>query len=191
MKKRSLILAIACAFLIFGCGSKKEKVTEKNKGQIVEVDNTNEDYELYKNTTVDSVDKTNVNETKDSLAVKKDSVVEKKEVKVVKEEPVLAENEDGSLKKVTTAEINKQKKRQKKFYIVAGSFKEMDNAINMRKYFKSKGYTSMILYPFNNLNRVATGSYTARKAADKEIKKIRSMNLHYDGDKIEYWILWR
>jgi cell division septation protein DedD len=105
----------------------------------------------------------------------------------------MVENEDGSVKKVGDDELKKESSAPhvKKFYVVAGSFKNINNAVELRQFFKKSGYPAMILYPYNGYNRVATGSFPDRASAEKEVKKFRSMNLTYESGKIEYWLLWR
>jgi cell division protein FtsN len=187
MKKTIIIISVLFAVSIMACNSKKEVKTDKDKGTQVTVEEHNTDFDLY-HTETDSL--------KDTLAtvkvVNKDTVA-KEENKTTEKEPVLQENEDGTLKKVSEKDLTKttSKEHVKKFYIVTGSFKEMPNAIALRKFFKDKGYAAMILYPYNGYNRVATGSFMTRDLAQKEIKKFRAMNLSYQGKKINFWLLWR
>lgn len=188
MKKAILIISVLFVVFLAACNSKKEVKTDKDKGTQVTVEDHNTDFDLYHtegDSLKDTVETVKVIDKKDTLA--------KVEVKTTDKEPVLQENEDGTLKKVTEKELSKSttKEHVKKFYIITGSFKEMPNAIALRKFFKDKGYAAMILFPYNGLNRVATGSYTTREQAQKEIKKFRAMNLNYQGKKIEYWLLWR
>jgi cell division protein FtsN len=197
MKKTILIISVLFAVFQTACNSKKEVKTDKEKGTQVTTEH-NTDFDMYhteKDTTKDTLTVKVIN--KDTLAK---NTVKKQEKKVVKDnvkktenEPVLQENQDGTLKKVSEKELNKAttKEHIKKFYIVTGSFKEMPNAIALRKFFKDKGYTAMILYPYNGYNRVATGSFSTREQAQKEIRKFRTMNLTYQGKKIEYWLIWR
>ena len=187
MKKTILIISVMIAVFQMACNSKKEVKTDKYKGTQVTVEEHNTDFDLY-HTETDTL--------KDTLAtvkvINKDTIT-KVEVKNKENEPVLQENEDGTLKKVSEKDLNKiqSKEHVKKFYIVTGSFKEMPNAIALRKFFKDKGYAAMILYPYNGYNRVATGSFATRERAQKEIKKFRTMNLTYQDNKINYWLLWR
>ncbi len=187
MKKTILIVSVLFAVFQVACNSKKEVKTDKDKGTQVTVEEHNTDFDLY-HTENDSI--------KDTIEIvkvidKKDTL-KKVDVKTTENEPVLQENQDGTLKKVSEKELNKSTKEHvKKFYIITGSYKEMPNAIAMRKFFKDKGYAAMILYPYNGLNRVATGSFATREQAQKEIKKFRTMNMTYQSTKIEYWLLWR
>lgn len=191
MKKISVILSVILAMAIFAsCNKLKEKKDNENDTIVIVYDDSN--YENYLSDTSNSNLAENNLDTariivKDTVNVLKDTI---------KIEPVMVENEDGSLKKVSEDELKKeerkvQKVHVKKFYIIAGSFNEMNNAIRLRSFFKSKGYPAMVLYPDHGFNRVATGSYPDRKAAEKDIKKFRSMNLIYEKEKIEYWLLWR
>jgi len=185
MKKISFIFAIVFAIAAVSCNPKKEHTPSET--EIADISEVVED----ESDVIDEYDSTeNVVAVVDST--KKDTtavVTPKNEGK----EPIMVENEDGSVKKVGDEEIKKEAAAThvKKFYVVAGSFKNINNAVELRQFFKKSGYPAMILYPYNGYNRVATGSFPDRVSAEKEIKKFRSMNLTYEGGKIEYWLLWR
>jgi len=191
MKKNSVILIVIFAMAFFAsCNSLREKKDKVNDTLVVVYDDSN--YENYLSDTSNAAFSENNLDT--SRVIVKDTVNVFKDT--IKIEPVMIENEDGSLKTVSDDEIKKeeskvQKVHVKKFYIIAGSFKEMNNAIRLRSFFKSKGYPAMVLFPDHGFNRVATGSYPNRASAEKDIKKFRSMNLIYEKEKIEYWLLWR
>ncbi len=187
MKKINLILAFFIAIAVMSCNPKQDRPIETN--------------DIPQN---QSVDLTDDSDTIDEISADDTTAVEEVDVEennstdeltdTDDKEPVMVENEDGSVKKVPEEEITKsesKKEHVKKFYIIAGSFKNINNAITLRSFFKERGYPSMILYPFHGYNRVATGSYPNRAAAEKDIKKFRAMNLSYEGEKIEYWLLWR
>lgn len=191
MKIVNLFLAVMFIFFATGCKNLKEdKEIENENIDSLEIANNI----ITENNNPDSL--SNI-ELDTARILVKDTVNSKPDT--LKIEPVMEENEDGSLKKVSEEEMKKAETNNikqkpphvKKFYIIAGSFKNMSNAVNLRSFFKSKGYPSMILYPYQGYNRVATGSYPNRTAAEKDINKFRSMNLIYDGEKIEYWLLWR
>jgi len=187
MKKINLILAFIIAIAIVGCNPKKDRNIENNDS--LEATNT-DDLDDLTDFDNDSLFVTDLSDNSDSS----DKVVDTTEAVTndTKKEPVMVENEDGSVKKVPETEIkDNDKEHVKKFYVIAGSFQEINNAVTLRKFFKERGYPAMILYPYHGYNRVATGSYPNRAAAEKDIKKFRAMNLSYDGEKIEYWLLWR
>jgi len=191
MKRLSLILTVI--FFVASISSCKNLKEDKDNDGIDSTDivYSDENYEHFNADTAAMGD----NNLDTALVIVKDTANTVKDT--VKIEPVMAENNDGSLKKVSEDEMKKEQKKNvkkehiKKFYIVAGSFKEMKNAIRLRSFFKSKGYPAMVLYPEHSYNRVATGSYPNRATAEKDIKKFRSMNLIYEKEKIEYWLLWR
>jgi cell division protein FtsN len=190
MKIVNIFLAATFLLFVTSCKNLKEDKEIVDEDTIdVEVINNNIDSSENVDTLTAKLDTARI--------LVKDTVNSKLETEKI--EPIMVENEDGSLKKVSDEEIKneetkllKQKKPHvKKFYIIAGSFQNMSNAVNLRTFFKSKGYPSMILYPYRGYNRVATGSYPERTSAERDIKKFRSMNLFYEGEKIEFWLLWR
>ena len=176
---------VAFTIFIASCGAKEEKKidTDKDKEANTVVDETNPDYDIYNNES-DTIDE-EITDTVSDV----EEIPEEEEVK----EPVNVENEDGTTSKVSEEELAKEtkKKHVKKFYIIAGSFKDMKNAVNFKEFFKKKGHPAMVLYPFHSFNRVATGTYTTLKGSRKDIKKFRDLNLKCNGEKVEYWLLWR
>lgn len=205
MKRISLILSMVLVIIIAGCGAKEEKRKEREKKPVVKVEDTKKKEDIVKKNIPKPDDKT----LKDSAfasdtKLKKDTVVEKpvdvKKTDKKDKEPVRVENEDGTTKKISDDDLKKEKKKAKKnkkdyvkkFYIIAGSFKKISNAVNLRKFFKDNGYSNaMVLYPYNEFNRVATNSYKTLEAARKDIEVIKNKNIKFKKDEITYWLLWR
>ncbi len=184
MKKISFFLAVIIAVAVLGCNPKKEHANDATELSDIDIVTDNE---------TDVIDEY---DTTEEIVVLPKDTTSKTVVKPKNDgkEPVMVENEDGSVKKIPDEDIKKEEKSTnhvKKFYIVAGSFQNINNAVNLRQFFKKSGYPAMILYPYHGYNRVATGSYPDRASAEKDIKKFRAMNLTHEGNKIEYWLLWR
>ena len=198
MKKISLILVVFFAIFMFGCNAKKEKTIDKNKPVTENVEENSEEFEYKEdenaNNETEDVDTTDETTTyADDTETTDDSTATKTEDT---KEPVMEENEDGSVKKVPENELKKEeskaeKSRVKKFYIIAGSFKNINNAVSLRSFYKGKGYPSIVLYPYHGYNRVAIGTYPNRATAEKDIKKVRKAVVSYGGEKVGYWLLWR
>ncbi|MEA2043588.1 MAG: SPOR domain-containing protein [Bacteroidota bacterium] len=191
MKNITLFFALVFFFAtLFSCNAKQEKSTETEDDtesimNYEEYDTENDTNEIIEE---DSVENKAV--TTDTLTVEKEA----------KKEPVMEEKEDGTLKKVEDREIEKAEEEQKKatkkvhvkkFYVIAGSFQEISNAVDLRAYFKTKGYPAMVLYPYQGYNRVAVKSFSTRNGAETEIRKVRQMHLSYKDEAINYWLLWR
>lgn len=191
MKKVSLILVVFFAIFLYSCNAKKEKKTDKNKPVTENIEENTEEFEYKKDdnvsTDVDTLDNTKTDDV--DVNVDTTDTTENKE-------PVMEENEDGSVKKVAEKELKKEESkavsiRVKKFYIIAGSFKNINNAVALKTFYQKKGFASLVLYPYHGYNRVAIGTYPNRAAAETDIKKVRERIVSYDGENIGYWLLWR
>ncbi|OFY29780.1 MAG: hypothetical protein A2275_10805 [Bacteroidetes bacterium RIFOXYA12_FULL_35_11] len=97
----------------------------------------------------------------------KDEVVEKKEIKEAKE---------ISDKKNTdkTVQHNPQK-----FYLIAGSFGNLNNARNCSNNLKEKGFSPEILQQENGLYRVALKSFSDRKSANNEFTSLQTKSTDF------------
>lgn len=186
MNKLVILFATVISSLIISCNATEEKEIELDNDNVVTTDNDNQ------LTNIDTTNVRNFNEV-DTFDLADDDTVQTKE-------PVMVENEDGTIKQIEDEKVKDstpdkepevKKEHVKKFYIVAGSFQEMENAVRLRAFFKSKNYPALILYPYNNYNRVAVGTYNTRAAAEKDIKKFRDMKINFENKVVEYWLLWR
>ncbi len=191
MKRVYLLISGIISIAVIACNPTEEKkIGEVN---MIEVTEDNPDYEHYQEDAEDYTEEDTV--LVDTVTVN-NAVADN-----TGKEPEMVENEDGSVKEISDEELNKKEVKSKdavtkkihvkKFYIIAGSFKLINNATDLRKFFRGKGYPAMILYPYHGYNRVATGSYMTRAAAEKDIKQFRRINLMYKDERIEYWLLWR
>lgn len=100
--------------------------------------------------------------------------------------PNVPEVKDLPVKKQTenTSKDIKVSKTQAKYYLIAGSFGNKDNAKALSKKFDSQGYTSEILLQNNGLYRVAIKSFNDREVASRELTSINSKNSDFT-----VWIL--
>ncbi len=197
MKKNNLIFVFALSiFFLFACNAKKEK-NINGDGNVNKNNLTQDDYEKFTNP--DTVSAITDKEVKKQTEIfdtdektESNSVTQKSE----KKEPVMQEKEDGSLSRVSDDELKKAEKTSKKthvkkFYVIAGSFQNIENATDLRTYLKTKNFPAMVLYPYRGYNRVAVNSFKTRKEAEKAIAKVRKMKLNYKKETLTYWLLWR
>lgn len=96
-------------------------------------------------------------------------------------EQVFVEDKDGNLEPEKTETESKGN-----FYIIVGSFKVEKNANDLNKLLQKKGYSSQILPPFGQYNRVAIMSFDTRDAAKAKLPAIK--NKFNDAT---FWILRR
>jgi cell division protein FtsN len=190
MKNITLVFAVSFLLSVLAaCNAKQEKKLEPDTDSIDKIDEY-DDFEFDEDSITAEPD--TVSEREEN---KPDSISEEKN-----NEPVMEEKEDGSLSEVSEEELKKEEEKQKanpkkehikKFYIIAGSFQNINNAVDLRAYLKTKAYPAMVLYPYRGYNRVAVKSFNTRKEAEKEIAAVRNKNLNYKDENLEYWLLWR
>jgi cell division protein FtsN len=198
MKNITLVFAVSFLLSVLAaCNAKQEKKIEADTDSIVKTDDY-DDFEFEEDSITaepDTVSKTEENKTEEPTDKTDENKPDEK-----KSEPVMEEKEDGSLSEVSEEELKKEEEKQKanpkkehvkKFYIIAGSFQNINNAVDLRAYLKSQGFPAMVLYPYRGYNRVAVKSFNTRKEAEKEIAVVRTKNLNYKDEDLEYWLLWR
>lgn len=94
---------------------------------------------------------------------------------------IMTEDSTGKLKNAEPQDLSKP---NKKFYIIVGSYKKIENAQKRVDYFKKLGYKCEIVSPSGIYNRVAIASFDDEKIARQELKKYRQkFNDH------SYWLL--
>lgn len=108
-----------------------------------------------------------------------DSTVVKPEIKI---QPELSQVKE--VKKENNKTDIKISNTQSKFYLIAGSFGNKDNAKALSTKFNNQGYNSEILLQDNGLYRVAVNSFTDRNVAAKELTSFNSKNTDFT-----VWIL--
>lgn len=192
MKHASLITILLIALVAFSCGKKEEKkenLDDKDNEIIDATIDTSQNYASYEEfvtdgsdegiTSADTSNKTDMvfidptDEIQiDPPVIKKEEVKkeQKKEVKKeVKKEPVIEKETSNS--------------HELRYYIVVGSFKNYSNAQNLNAYFKTKGYSPLILPKENGYNRVAVSSYPLEADARKAIQKLRT-----EHNDLTFWL---
>ncbi len=172
MKKFAFIIAAVALTLFMSCHGKDVKITPKDKGNVV---NNNSLPAVAPDTVVKVV---YVPDT-----TKKVTVVDNSKGT----ESVMEDADNGKVKKVSDADL--KKKGKKKFYVIAGSYKDIRWAKNVTKFYKDKGYPISIMRKSNGWTRVSLGNYEYRVSAEKQLKKFRSKGIKFKGKKLEYWLL--
>lgn len=84
---------------------------------------------------------------------------------------------------VENVKVNLVDKKELRFHIIAGCFKEDENAENMVAYLKSKGYDAFVLDTVNGLKRVSAGASSNVTEAMNTLRAIRQGNIS------EAWLL--
>lgn len=199
MKKINFIFVIMLSILIASCGAVEEKRSNKEIGENVK-DKSNDAENNYpgNNETVNKLSNT------DSIkSVTKQTEIDSTDIPDVEgdvkednskgKETVMTENSDGSVSAVPNTDLKVKKSNHvKQFYVIAGSFKDVENAHVSRKFYRDKGYKAIVLVPYQGWYRVSTGAYANRELAEKAIAKVRN-KVVWDSKnmKIKYWLLWR
>jgi cell division protein FtsN len=195
MRNPILIAAIFFTLIFVSCGNKKENTEDVQNTDSEMVDQTLDTSSNYGNIIsnglsdesgiIDSSKKEPMVYISPSKEIQIDPPVDNKSVnnktisEPVKEEPVKEKN----IKEKTVKEKAVVKSHEKRFYVVAGSFKKYSNAHNLFELFKKKGYTPLILPKNGGYNRVAIVSYSQESEARKALKKVRAEH----GD-ITFWL---
>ncbi len=188
MKHASLITIVLIAFLTFSCGKKEEKkenLDDKDNEIIDATIDTSQNYASYEEfvtdgsddglTSADTSNKTDMVFIDPTDEIQIDPPVVKKEE--VKKEP------KKEVKKEPIIEKETSKSKEKRYYIVVGSFKNYSNAQNLNAYFKTKGYSPLILPKENGYNRVAVSSYPKEADARTAIQKLRT-----EHNDLTFWL---
>lgn len=170
MKKKIFLILTISLFFVFGCGNDDENST----------DNSTEDTTLfpgYEEFSYDDADE--FSEDTSNVEV----VVE--EVEIIEEvnNDVMIENDEGNPIPATDSDLNDASKN---FYIVVGSYQNINNAQERMKYFQKIGYTAEVLAKFGAYNRVSIASFNDETSARDELKSVRSK-----FNDPSYWLLYR
>ncbi|HYX06409.1 MAG TPA: SPOR domain-containing protein [Bacteroidales bacterium] len=128
------------------------------------------------------------NKMKDSL-----SRIEKKLDELTQKEEALKPALGGKEQKASVKETEKQERnhtlvadnKNYRYYLVAGSFKNFDNAQILVKELTNEGYAAKIYEGENNFYRVVLDSFTLKKEALSAMKHIRGIK-----GKESVWILY-
>ncbi len=117
-------------------------------------------------------------EAKTDTEKKEESVVETaKNQSAAQEEPTSLREETAVQQPKTTPHPEPiARPAGKQFYVVAGSFANLNNADNFVRTLKSKGFNSSVIGKRNNLYTVCFSSHASKKSAEEELARIRNSN---------------
>ncbi len=160
--KKINYLFVLILMLAFACGSKTKEPVKQPTADISEDS-------LLKDTSFDAVNE-DIRETP-KLTTTKDTA-KTKVVKTTKTDADIIEIHNSTPEK------------DKKFYLVIGSFKEKANALKQQTHFAKLGYKPTIMEAEKGFYRVSLGVYKEEKVARKELKQIRKK---YKDTK--FWLL--
>lgn len=92
--------------------------------------------------------------------------------KTTKDQQAKAQNTKDSKPEKTTTQP-----KEKKFYIVAGSFRNKDNAIKYRDKLIDQGYKSELIGERNGMHAVSYSSFKSKRKAEAELSMLRRKGL--------------
>lgn len=106
----------------------------------------------------------------------------------VKEEPVQTDSEPIAIRKeqVTfTTQADKSLNETNNFFVILGSFSQLNNAKNYRETLLNKGFTPIILHSETGYYRVCVNSYQNEGDARSRVSQIRQTYPEYS----DVWLL--
>ena len=107
--------------------------------------------------------------------------VKKEEPKIAEKEPVATRKEQISF----TSQVDKDQNEVNTFFVIIGSFSQLDNAKNYRETLLNQGFTPIILHSETGYYRVCVNSYQAESDARTRIAQIRQSYPQYS----DVWLL--
>jgi len=186
MKTNLITLATIVLFLSVGCGKfKKEKKEETNNQNTVEnvqdysdpVENDYENDVTFNDSTQSS---TSLSGEVDYSTYSSDSTDEA--TNAISEEPET--NTSTTTTTTTTTNVSTTGTEYTVFYIVGGSFTDINKAKRLNSQFNKEGTSSYVASPVNGFNRVIMGKYYKKKDALKDIVTFRRRY-----QKLRFWLL--
>jgi cell division protein FtsN len=111
-----------------------------------------------------------------------------KTTETVKEEPKVAEKQPVAMRKeqVTfTSQEDKEQNEVNSFFVILGSFSQLDNARNYRETLLNQGFTPIILHSETGYYRVCVNSYQSESDARNRVAQIRQSYPQYS----DVWLL--
>ena len=178
MRNFILVAGIFLTLVFFACGNKKETTENVDDTDSGVIDETLDTSNTYGSIISDGLsDESGIIDSS-----KKEPMVYIDKSNEIQVDPPVTNKENVKITE-TVKEEPKVKTHEKRFYVVAGSFKKYSNAQNLYDLFKKKGYQPLILPKMSGYNRVAIVSYSQEKEARKALSKLRTEN----GD-ITFWL---
>ncbi|MDP4187624.1 MAG: SPOR domain-containing protein, partial [Bacteroidota bacterium] len=107
---------------------------------------------------------------------------QKKEIKKETKKDKTTEKVEEKVSSKIKADTN-QTSADKKYYIIAGSFKKLSFAKNLRQELEKNGFHAEILTIDSQTFRVALGSFRSKDSANKELKKLKVLK-----NSDTYWL---
>ncbi len=106
----------------------------------------------------------------------------------VREEPPVTASEPVSMRKEQVSFTRQEDKAQNEannFFVILGSFSQLDNAKNYRETLLNRGFTPIILHSETGYYRVCVNSYQSEMEARKRVAQIRQTYSEYS----DVWLL--
>ncbi len=162
MKLMNFVIVVAFLFVL-SCGQQADNTDETNTS----------DQEVVDNTATDDSDATSdSSEVEDANLVDTTATADNTEIVVVGDESEKM-NDEG---------------KEKKYYLIVGSFKEFENAKRLSKELAEKGNKSEIMLPVEDFNRVAKTSFKTRAEAETAARDWRK---NHNNDISTAWIWYK
>jgi len=105
----------------------------------------------------------------------------KKETKVADEKPIAVRKEQVTF----TQQDDKSKNESNSYFVIIGSFSQLDNAKNYRETLLKEGFTPIILHSETGYYRVCVNSYNNEQEARTRISQVRQAFPKYS----DIWLL--
>jgi cell division protein FtsN len=105
-----------------------------------------------------------------------------------REEPAVVSNEPVSMRKEQVSFTRQEDKTQNEsnnFFVILGSFSELNNAKNYRETLLNKGFTPIILHSETGYYRVCVNSYQNEGEARNRVSQVRQTYPEYS----DAWLL--
>lgn len=170
MKKIIILPILTAIILLASCKNEKNEALAPTKDTTIYPeyqeysDESDMDTLLTENNDIDDIDTQNEIDTIE-FQNKEEKTNNQKE-----NNNIMTEDKNGNIKPATETDINQNNKN---FYIVIGSYKNINNAKKRTDKLIKKGYSAEILPKFGNLNRVSIAKFNNKKSAREEMKNLR------------------
>ena len=154
--RKITIIAIAVAFAFTACKTVKQPAQSE-----------------YTTDTTTETKVFSVPETEPSTEVQVDKIAEEKPIAMRKEQVTFTEQEDRSSNENNT------------YFVIIGSFGQLDNAKNYRETLLDEGFTPIILHSETGYYRVCVDSFKSETDARSRVSKLRQAFPKYS----DVWLL--
>lgn len=109
------------------------------------------------------------------------ATTEKEESKVAEEKPIAMRKEQVSF----TEQTDKVQNESNTYFVIVGSFSQLENAKNSRETLLSEGFTPIILHSETGNYRVCINSYKNENEARRRVSQVRQAFPKYS----DIWLL--